>query len=338
VGLGGDSGLLVAVDGGNSKTDVAVVSTTGQVLSVVRGPGSSPHALGVDRSLDAIESLTAAALDQAGADSSDVVHVGVYLAGVDFARERRDIAGAIAQRDWPARVTVDNDTFALLRTGTSRPGVAIVCGAGVNCVAVDAAGETVRFPSLGRLSGDWGGGVRLSEEVMAAAARDEDGRDRATALTDAVRAHFGTSTVVEAIERIYFGEIESAALHGLNPLLFSIAEDGDPVAGEIVAQMADEIAAMATAAIRRLGMTVAGTPIVLGGGVLAARHPMLSTRVEARIAEAGEGAEFIYVTGRPILGAALLGLERVGSMLDPDAVGLLRSELARHDPSERVTR
>jgi N-acetylglucosamine kinase-like BadF-type ATPase len=330
--------VVVAVDGGNSKTDVAVVSTSGRVRSVVRGGGASPHALGVDGSLDAIEALTAAALMQAGVSRSHVVHTGIYLAGVDFARERHDVQQAIAERDWSGQVIVDNDTFALLRTGTPGPGVAIVCGAGINCVAVDGAGEIVRFPSLGRISGDWGGGAMLSEEVMAAAARDEDGRGRATALTRAVHNHFGTATVLEAIERVYFGETGPDELHGLNPLLFAAAEDGDSVARAIVDQLADEISAMAIAAMRRLGMAVSGTSIVLGGGVLAARHPLLSVGIESRIDRVAAGAEFIYVTGRPILGAVLLGFEKLGRVLDRDSVDSLRSELAIMDPRASATR
>ena len=40
------STALLAVDGGNSKTDVALLDVHGSVLAAVRGPGSSPHYLG----------------------------------------------------------------------------------------------------------------------------------------------------------------------------------------------------------------------------------------------------------------------------------------------------
>ena len=39
---------VLAVDGGNSKTDLALVVADGSVLALVRGPLSSPHHLGVD--------------------------------------------------------------------------------------------------------------------------------------------------------------------------------------------------------------------------------------------------------------------------------------------------
>ena len=46
--------LALAVDGGNSKTDLALIRVDGAVLSAVRGPGSSQHKLGVDGSIEVL--------------------------------------------------------------------------------------------------------------------------------------------------------------------------------------------------------------------------------------------------------------------------------------------
>ena len=46
------SDVIVAVDGGNSKTDLALVRRDGAVLALVRGPLSSPHHLGIDGSVE----------------------------------------------------------------------------------------------------------------------------------------------------------------------------------------------------------------------------------------------------------------------------------------------
>ena len=78
---------------------------------------------------------------------------------------------------------MDNDTFALLRAGTDSPdAIAVVCGAGINCVGRAADGRIARFPALGMLSGDWGGGQHLAALALWHAARAEDGRGPATAL------------------------------------------------------------------------------------------------------------------------------------------------------------
>jgi len=42
---------VLAVDGGNSKTDLALVRDDGRLLAHVRGPLSSPHHLGLEEEL-----------------------------------------------------------------------------------------------------------------------------------------------------------------------------------------------------------------------------------------------------------------------------------------------
>src|SRR5882672_61542 len=140
----------LAVDGGNSKTDLALVREDGELLATARGRGSSPYHLGVEGSLDVIEKLFERALDEAGLE----------LAGVDFPSEETAVVAAVEGRRLAGRISVDNDTFAVLRAGTdSGWGVAVVCGAGMNCVGVGPDGRHARFPALGWTTGDWGGGA-----------------------------------------------------------------------------------------------------------------------------------------------------------------------------------
>ena len=49
--------LIVAVDGGNSKTDVLLLRDDGTVLASVRGAGSSPHQLGLGPAIHVVDGL-----------------------------------------------------------------------------------------------------------------------------------------------------------------------------------------------------------------------------------------------------------------------------------------
>ena len=51
--------MVLAIDGGNIKTDVALVATDGRLLSLIRGGGSSPHILGFHPSVELLSSLVA---------------------------------------------------------------------------------------------------------------------------------------------------------------------------------------------------------------------------------------------------------------------------------------
>ena len=57
---------VLAIDGGNSKTDVALVAADGALLASARGPGSNAHIIGLDEAMAVIGRLATAAARQAG--------------------------------------------------------------------------------------------------------------------------------------------------------------------------------------------------------------------------------------------------------------------------------
>ncbi|WP_019357221.1 BadF/BadG/BcrA/BcrD ATPase family protein [Streptomyces sp. AA1529] len=322
---GRPSPALLAVDAGNSKTDVALLGADGRVLGTARGGGFRPPAVGVGAAVDvlaeAVERAHAAA--GPGGAAAPVRQVTACLANADLPVEEEALAAALTARGWGRRVAVHNDTFAVLRAGlTARDGeaaargVAVVCGAGINCVGVRSDGRTARFPALGRLSGDWGGGGGLGEEALWHAARAEDGRGEPTLLRTAVPAHFGLGSVHALIEAVHLGRIAWERRLELVPVLFAAAGRGDAVADGLIARMADEVVTMAVVALRELDLLAEEVPVLLGGGVLAAGQALLDDRVTRLLAERAPRAVPRVVRARPVLGAALLGLDALGAPVD----------------------
>lgn len=319
---------VLAVDGGNSKTDVALVAADGTLLAHARGPGSCHQIIGIDAAMHVLADLVGRAVQEAGqASSGPVADRGAfYLAGADLPVEIEMLWGRVAAMGWSTDLDIDNDTFALLRAGSESPDrVAVVCGAGINCVGVSAAGGTVRFPSLGRLSGDWGGGLQLSGEALWFAVRAEDGRGEPTALRAAVADHFGAATVAEVSAGLHLGTISAERLHELVPLLFAVAAGGDDVARRVVVRMAEEVSLMAVAALTRLDLLDRPADLVLGGGVLASRDPLLLGTAESLVRRRAPQVEIRVVDAAPVVGAALLGLDALGSTAEVE--GRLRSAL-----------
>ncbi|GGU74813.1 kinase [Streptomyces filipinensis] len=307
-----EPGSVLAVDAGNSKTDVAVVTTAGDVLATARGGGFRPPSVGVAAALDVLAEPVTRAFADAGVTS--VAQVSACLANADLPVEEQRLATALEERGWGASVEVRNDTFAILRAGVAEPrGVAVVCGAGINCVGMRPDGRTARFPAIGRISGDWGGGWGLAEEALWHAARAEDGRGGPTALARTLPAHFGLPTMYALIEALHLEHVDHDRRHELTPVLFATAAGGDAVARAIVARLAEEVAVMATVALTRLDLLDERTPVLLGGSVLTAGHAQLDDGIRAVLAARAPKADVRVVTARPVLGAALLGLDRLGA-------------------------
>jgi N-acetylglucosamine kinase-like BadF-type ATPase len=325
-----DLPAVLAVDGGNSKTDAALVAADGTLLASARGPGV-PGMLAPEETLRVLGSLARAAADQAGLPPAGPArriarHLSACVANADLPEEERQLTEALRAAGWTETTHVANDTFAVLRAGLDGPaphwGVGVTCGAGINCVGVAPDGRTTRYLALGTLSGDWGGGQGLGQESVWWAIRAEDGRGPQTALREAVAGHFGVATMWDVAAGFHTGKIGGDGLLGLVAVLFEVARGGDEVALDLVRRLAGEVCAMAVAAIRRLGLGGQPVPVVLGGGVLTARDPLLTSEITKRFAEEAPLATLRIVDIPPVAGAALLGLDHFGA--PPSAHARLR--------------
>ncbi len=322
--------VVVAVDGGNSKTDLALVRADGAVLSLVRGPLSSPHHLGVDGSVEVLQDLFEEATSEAGLARSNgpIAAVGqLCMAGVDFPAEELVLQQRVAALAWAERTSVANDTYAVLWAGTEHGwGVGVVCGAGINCVAVAPDGRRVRFPALGEITGDWGGGSDVGMAALWAAARSEDGRGPRTSLEQSVPAHFGLTTPQEVAEAMHLGTLARRRVLELAPLVFASAAS-DEVAAGIVHRLVGEIAALVRASLTRLDLTQEHVEVALGGGVARnlAEHHLELLRESMR--EVGPRIELRPTSAPPVLGAALCALGELG--VDGEAQIRVRAELAK---------
>ena len=350
----GELPAVLAIDGGNSKTDAVLVGTDGTLLASGRGPGV-PGVQHLERTLSVLaatadDAAAAAGLTvRAGAGQPVARHISACVANADLPEEELELAGALRERGWSDTVQVANDTFAVLRAGLTGPlagigqesdgagnqvppahpladgasparaagpgqwGVAVTCGAGINCVGVSPAGRTTGYLALGWLTGDWGGGSSLAQEAIWWAARAEDGRGPQTRLREAVIAQFGVTTVRDVSAGIHLGTIPGDRVLDLAPVVFEAAGLGDRVATDLVHRLGDEICVMAVTVIGRLGLSGAPVPVILGGSVLTARDPLLIERIRAGLAAEVPGAEARIVDVPPVVGAALLGLDQVAA-------------------------
>jgi len=320
--------IVLAVDGGNYKTDLALVRPDGDVLALVRGPQSSPQHLGVDGCLRVLDDLLEQALRDARLPNgrTPVAAVGqLLMAGVDFPAEEEELYAAAVPRGLAERISVANDTFAVLRAGTEKGwGVAVVCGAGINCVGVGPDGRHARFPALGEITGDWGGGLDVGLAGLSAAARSEDGRGQKTSLEHAVPLHFGLDTPSAVGEAIHRADIARSRVVELAPVVLAEAEK-DPVAGSILDRLAEEVVALVRVALGRLELTAAPVEVLLGGGLTRSVDGRLIRAVEARLAEVAPAATVHATSSPPIVGAALLGLDELQA--SPEAQSRLRREI-----------
>jgi N-acetylglucosamine kinase-like BadF-type ATPase len=320
--------LVLAVDGGGAKTDLALLDSSGGLRSLVRGGRSQAHYLGVDGCVDVLEGLLDEASVRAGLGRLDrpfAATAQILLAGADLPEEVSALRAGFERQRWSERLVVDSDMPALLRSGTDRPwGIAVVCGNGINCLGIGPDGREARFLSFGPVSGDWGGGRDIGLAALGAAVRAADHRGPATLLEHAVPEHFGLPDPLGVARAVHLEEMPMVRLSELARVVLALAEE-DPVAAGIVERLVDEVTAFACAALRRLELAGSDPDVVLGGGVLQAVSSGVVEAIAHGIERVAPDARVVIAPSEPIVGAALLGLDSIGAQ--PSAKARARAEL-----------
>lgn len=280
----------------------------------------------MDVAMSRLRELTDEALALAGLRGE--AELGSFcVAGADFARDVTALRRGIESSGVARRITVRNDAFAALRAGTARGwGIVVICGAGVNAAGIGPDGRSERFAALGEISGDWGGGYGVGQAALAAAVRARDGRGPRTELERAVPELLGVSRPADVTKALYDGRMRPRRLEELTPLTFEHAMAGDAVARSIVDRLADELAVMAVAIARRLRVARREVDVILAGGVFRTMDLAFYARIRERVMDAVPRASVRRLEARPVLGAALLGLDELGARPGGVAERRLRGE------------
>ncbi len=262
------SNLLLGLDGGGSKTLALLAGADGSVLGRGIAGASNYQNIGEIAAWAALDAAIAAAFADAALAPSAVAAVGLGLAGVDRPEDRALFEGWAAGRFGGAPVVIANDAELVLAAGTPDGwGIALISGTGSIVFGRSPQGEMARAGGWGHILGDEGSGYAIGVEALRAVMRAFDGRGPATALTDAVLAHWSLKTPPDLVGRVYRESGGTAEIATLAALVDGAAGDGDAVAVDILRAAGRELAITVQAVARRLALPMPA-PCALAGGVI----------------------------------------------------------------------
>lgn len=303
--------ILIAIDGGGTRTRAVAFSRAGGVLG--EGAGGPSNHLAMDRGTvrESLARAISGALAAAGADAADVRLVAAGLAGVDWDGEGASEASAIlAEAGFPRSAVYGDMVAAHAGALDGRPGVVAAAGTGAVYLGVAPGGRRFKAGGWGYLFGDEGSAYWLGRMALNAASRSVDGRERPTLLVDAVCRALGIRDFAQALSRIYGGNMTPAEIAALSVVVPEAADAGDAVACRLLERAGDELAWGAEAVIRRLGME-AGCEVSWQGAILEHCRPV-HVRFGAALAARVPGVRLVAPAHEPVYGAWLLGRRAAG--------------------------
>ncbi|GAA3730976.1 BadF/BadG/BcrA/BcrD ATPase family protein [Leifsonia bigeumensis] len=289
---------------------VAVLAVDGGQSGIRLRHSSAPRvveAAGVSRAGDSVTAVAetiATAWEASGFPPADRVVLGLTTAPVEPGEADRlcalVAAGTRSPEVWLADDTVTSHAGAL----SGAPGVSLVVGTGVACLAVPGAGQARVFDGHGYLLGDEGGAFWIGRRALGEVLRDRD-RGRTSALSTRAASRYGDLDGLAIRLHDSAGPVNEIAQFAREVL--DAAADGDDVAGGILDDAAARLLKTAIAAAEYLAATdpLDDAPLALGGRMLEAGSP-LRTRLDALLA-GHPGILPRNADAEPIDGALLLG-------------------------------
>ncbi len=308
-------GVLCGIDGGGSKTLVALATLHGEIVSITRGEATSPLERANWGTALAAQVASVAARPNLLAVAAALPAYG-EVAEVSAAQE-----ATIARLFGPTPQRVLNDVDAAhIGAFAGGSGILILAGTGSMAWARDASGASYRTGGWGDVVGDEGSGYWIGRHVLGAVSKSIDGRTGPTAMLDDLFTRLGLDLGdrVNALEgwasRLAEPRTQIAALA---PIALAGAAAGDGAARAIVDAAADELTAHVRMLERRLGTL----PWSFAGGLFESR--VLREAVASRIGRPPRPPLL-----PPVGGAVLAAARCIGRPVDDAFVARLAASLA----------
>ncbi|MDR3472972.1 MAG: BadF/BadG/BcrA/BcrD ATPase family protein [Devosia sp.] len=318
------SDLVLGIDGGGTKTLVALADRFGRVVHTARAGGSNP--LDNPAWRDELQSALAAV--------AGVSHITAAVAALPSYGEVEAISLAQSEAIAPALgsrpQSILNDVDAAqIGAFAGQPGILILSGTGSMAWARDAQGRSHRVGGWGDVAGDEGSGFWIGHQILGVVTQSLDGRAPPTMLVEALFAEIGADIAnpSDGIEGWVSGLAHPrSAIAALAPLAIRLAETGDSGAVSIVEAAADELARHVRAIERHAGRDA---PWSYAGGTF--KSHFLLTAVAERIGRPPVSPRL------PPIGGALLAAARLADWSTENAwIDRLRASL-QELPADQTT-
>jgi glucosamine kinase len=257
---------VVGIDGGGTRTTVAVADETGREVSRRNGPAGLVDPRAPVATADVLVSVVQQALREGGI-AEPITALCAGLAGAGNPAERELVHLALFNSGIAERIRVVSDgEIALEGAFRGGPGILLIAGTGSIAFGRAEDGRTERCGGWGMMVGDEGSGYAIGRAALTAVLRAVDGRGPETRLLPVLlerlelRDHRGIPP--------WAGRAAKGDVAALVPEVLRLAAEDDSVASAILHQAARDLAEHPAALVGRLAPWSATPRVVFGGGVL----------------------------------------------------------------------
>jgi len=250
--------VLLAVDGGGTKTEMVMIRPDGQLLKRLVLPGSNPNSV----SRETCIRILCQGIDQMQQTKTRILGIYVGGSGLGSGNHGAAVTAALRERYPGPLVKCESDICNVLACADDpNNAIAVISGTG-SAVFAKAWGKLIRAGGSGWRLDPAGSGYEIGRRALLAALEDRDKCGPSTALTKSVERKLG-DTVWNSIPFIYNSEASEIAAFA--PLVIDAWQAGDAVAGRIVEDNGRRLAELVQRAFEKSPLS---RQILLSGSLL----------------------------------------------------------------------
>ena len=280
--------VMIAIDGGGTKTEFVLFNENGEILARQLREGSNPNSCGMDASLAALES---------GIDSliSRVPNVAAIYGGVAgcAATENRNAFMQFLKKNYPSmKIDIRSDILNVIYSSDCfERCIAVIVGTG-SVVYAKNGDSLTRFGGWGYRFDRSCSGYDFGRDAIAAALAEEDGVGPKTLITPMIEEAID-GRAKEKFDVLY--SMKNERIASFADTVFRAYEMGDAVARSILSRNVAQLVHLIKCAA---ASTDCGNKVVISGGLTARRDILLEF-----LHEEGAFFDFVFPSRPPIYGA-----------------------------------
>ncbi len=315
--------LVIGIDGGATKTHMAVANQNGELLALHEA-GGTYYVLN-----DALEHMAALLQPLSNRHIKTAVFT---VAGWDFTpdqqRQQALIEQALILNGITAeKIIYENDIYASFKSAATvaEPCVVISCGTGIMGLAV-GNGRSFKMPGYEYLSGEWGSGIHQAEYAIHLACASLLGREeRYPILIQKALAYFEADdmdTLAYNIGNRFTNNRQRG--YFLKPV-YEAYREGCPGAARIVYRAGEELARTVWCLLKKIEVKEAN--LIFGGGVIK-QFGLPPNFKEVLYRFTGQYYTYYQINNAPVYGALIWALQEAGFPTEKAAVQLSCTQMA----------
>jgi len=318
-------GYFLGLDGGGTKTHIALYNSETGLLDLYTGGGSNYENMpgGYAELTVVLTEMLGKFLGGHGITAADIGRAAFGMAGVDTIKQHGEISKILANLGF-ANFDLDNDCILGVKAATSHGyGIACVCGTGFSVLGIDENGNQMQVGGMGMFTGDKGGGGYVTNEGTSYVYGQLFKGYPVSAMTDMFMDAFDIAHKNDFMEtvhaRFYNGDSKAFSL-AVCKIVFKAADMGDTAAVNILAKSARCYGESVLGILNELSFESAPPEIVLTGS-LPQKNPKstLVTAFEAYLKQHYQKPFVLKVLDAPsVLGALVWALDKDGEGIITD--------------------